>query len=57
LARQVTEIIAPQSRIGGFLMNDNAVPDFIAVIRAPANGFFSMTLPLKAGTELAVRIA
>jgi predicted O-methyltransferase YrrM len=57
LARQVTEIVAPQIRIGGFLMNDNAEPDFLEYIRDPGNGFISMTLPLKAGTELAVRIA
>jgi predicted O-methyltransferase YrrM len=57
LARQVTEIITPQLRIGAFLMNDNAEPDFIDFIRDPANGFLSMTLPLKAGTELAVRVA
>ncbi len=37
-------------------MNDNAEPDFIDFIRGPANGFISITLPLKAGTELAVRI-
>ena len=57
LARQVTEIVAPMVRVGGFLMNDNAEPDFIDYIRDPENGFISMTLPLKAGTELAVRIA
>ncbi len=57
LARQVTEIIAPQLRIGAFLMNDNAEPDFLAFIRDPASGFLSMTLPLKGGTELAVRVA
>ncbi len=57
LARQVTEIVAPQLRTGAFLMNDNAEPDFLAFIRDPANGFLSMTLPLKGGTELAVKIA
>lgn len=56
LARQVTEIVAPQLRIGGFLMNDNGEPDFLAFIRDPANGFISMTLPLKGGTELAIRV-
>lgn len=57
LARQVAELIAPQIRIGGFLMNDNAEADFLEFIRDPANGFISMTLPLKSGTELAVRIS
>jgi len=37
-------------------MNDNGEPDFLAFIRNPANGFISMTLPLKGGTELAVRV-
>jgi predicted O-methyltransferase YrrM len=57
LARQVIEIIAPQLRIGGYVMNDNAEPDFLDFIRDPANGFISMTLPLKGGTELSVKIA
>jgi predicted O-methyltransferase YrrM len=57
LARQVTEIVAPQLRIGGFLMNDNAEPDFLEFIRDPASGFISMSLPMKGGTELAVRVA
>ena len=35
LARAVTEIVAPQLRIGGFLMNDNGEPDFLAFIRDP----------------------
>jgi predicted O-methyltransferase YrrM len=56
LARQVTEILAPQLRTGGFLMNDNAEPDFLEFIRDPANGFISVTLPIKRGTELAVRV-
>lgn len=56
LARQVTEIVAPQLRTGGFLMNDNAEPDFLEYVRDPANGFISLTLPIKRGTELAVRV-
>ncbi len=52
----MTKIIARQLLIEGLLMNDNAEPDFIDFIRGPANGFISITLPLKAGTELAVRI-
>lgn len=57
LARQVIEIVAPQLRVGGYVMNDNAEPDFLNFIRDPSNGFLSMTLPLKAGTELCVKVA
>ena len=57
LARQVFKIIAPQLRIGGNVMNDNAEPDFLEFVRDPANGFLSVTLPLKGGTELCVKVA
>jgi predicted O-methyltransferase YrrM len=57
LARQVVEIVAPQLRVGGYLMNDNAEPDFLEFIRDPVNGFLSVTLPLKGGTELCVKVA
>ncbi|SEO25318.1 Predicted O-methyltransferase YrrM [Paracoccus alcaliphilus] len=57
LARQVIEIVAPQLRVGGYVMNDNAEPDFLDYIRDPANGFISVTLPIKRGTELALKIA
>jgi len=56
LAREVIEIIAPQLTVGGFVMNDNAEPDFLDFIRDPTNGFISITLPLKGGTELAVKV-
>ena len=57
LAREVIEIVAPQLRVGGYVLNDNAEPDFLAFIRDPANGFISITLPIKRGTELALKIA
>jgi predicted O-methyltransferase YrrM len=57
LARQVIEIVAPQLRTGGYVMNDNAAPDFLEFVRDPANGFLSVTLPLKGGTELCVKVA
>lgn len=57
LARQVIEIVAPQLRTGGYVMNDNAEPDFLDYIRDPANGFVSITLPLKGGTELSLKVA
>ncbi|MGB6385333.1 MAG: class I SAM-dependent methyltransferase [Terriglobales bacterium] len=57
LAREVIEIIAPQLRVGAYVMNDNAEPDFLDFVRDPGNGFLSVTLPLKNGTELSVRVA
>jgi len=57
LAYQVIKIVAPQIRIGGYVMNDNAEPDFLEFIRDPANGFLSISLPLKGGTELCVKVA
>ena len=45
LAREVIEIVAPQLRVGGYVMNDNAEPDFLEFIRDPLNGFISITLP------------
>lgn len=56
LARQVIEIVAPQLRIGGFLMNDNGEPDYVDFIRDRSNGFLSVKLPIKGGTELSVKI-
>ncbi|TCG09124.1 methyltransferase [Paraburkholderia steynii] len=57
LARTVVELIAPQLRVGGYILNDNAEPDFLEYIRDPANGFISITLPIKRGTELALKIS
>jgi predicted O-methyltransferase YrrM len=56
LARQIIEIVAPQLRLGGYVMNDNAEPDFLDFIRDPSSGFLSVTLPLKGGTELCVKV-
>jgi predicted O-methyltransferase YrrM len=56
LARQVIEIVSPQLRVGGYVLNDNAEPDFLEYIRDPANGFISITLPIKRGTELALKV-
>ncbi len=57
LARQVIEIVAPQIRPGGLVMNDNGEADYLAYIRDPANGFRSMSLPLKGGTELSAKVS
>jgi len=53
----VVEIVAPQLRVGGYLLNDNAEPDYLEYIRDPRNGFASMTLPIKRGTELSLKLA
>jgi predicted O-methyltransferase YrrM len=57
LAREVIEILAPQIRTGGYVVNDNAEPDFLQFIRNPANGFISVSLPLKGSTELCVKVS
>jgi predicted O-methyltransferase YrrM len=56
LARQVMEIVAPQIRVGGIVMNDNGEEDYLEFVRDPANGFRSMSLPIKGGTELSVKV-
>ena len=57
LAREVMAIVAPQLRIGGIVMNDNGEEDYLDYIRDPANGYRSMSLPLKNNTELSVKVA
>lgn len=57
LARQVMEMVAPQLRLGGLVMNDNGEKDYLEFVRDPANGFRSIQLPLKGGTELSVKVA
>ena len=57
LAREVIEILAPQIRTGGYVVNDNAEPDFLQFIRDPANGFISVSLPLKGSSELCVKVS
>ena len=56
LAREVIEILAPQIRTGGYVVNDNAELDFLQFMRDPANGFISVSLPLKSSTELCVKV-
>lgn len=56
LALQVMQIIAPQLRTGALVMNDNGESDYLAYVRDPANGFRSLSLPLKGSTELSVKI-
>jgi predicted O-methyltransferase YrrM len=56
LARDVIEIVAPQIRAGGLVLNDNGEPDYLAYMRDPANGFRSMTLRLWGNNELSVKV-
>jgi predicted O-methyltransferase YrrM len=56
LSMQVLRIAAPQIRIGGLLMNDNGEEDYLEYVRNPANGFRTLTLPLKGETELSVKV-
>jgi predicted O-methyltransferase YrrM len=56
LARQVMEVVAPQIRVVGMVMNDNGEQDYLDYVRNPANGFRSMSLPIKGGTELSVKV-
>ncbi len=57
LARQVFEVVAPQLRIGALVMNDNGESDYLELVRDPAGGFRSLSLPIKGSTELSVKVA
>jgi len=57
LARQVMKIVAPQVRAGALVMNDNGEADHLAYVRNPANGFRSMSLPLKGATEASIKVS
>jgi predicted O-methyltransferase YrrM len=56
LALQVMQVIAPQLRHGALVMNDNGEPDYLDWVRDPANGFRSLSLPLKGSSELSVKV-
>lgn len=49
-------MLSPQMREGGIALNDNSEADYLQWIRAAGSGFRSMSLPLKGGTELSVRV-
>jgi hypothetical protein len=57
LARQVIEIVAPQLRVGAFVLNDNGEADYLEFMRGARSGFLSVTLPIKRGTELSVKVS
>ena len=56
LAREVIASLAPQLRVGAIVLNDNGEDDYLAFVHDPANGFRSMSLPLKGATELSVKV-
>jgi predicted O-methyltransferase YrrM len=57
LARQVLEMVSAHMRDGAVVMNDNGEADYLGYVRDPANGFRSMSLPIKRGTELSIKLA
>lgn len=54
LARSIIELMAPQLRPRAIVVNDNGEEDYLAYVRDPANGFRSLSLPLKGSTEVSV---
>jgi len=56
LARQVLDVLAPQLRIGALLLNDNGESDYLEVVRDPASGFRTLSLPIKGSTELSIKV-
>jgi len=54
LARSVIELVRPQLRSGAIVVNDNGEPDYLDYVRDPSNGFVTMSLPLKGGTEVSL---
>jgi hypothetical protein len=57
LARQVFDVVAPQLRTGALVLNDNGEADYLDLVRDPASGFLSLSLPIKGSTELSLKIA
>lgn len=56
LARQVLDVIAPQLRTGALLLNDNGESDYLEIVRDPARGFRTLSLPIKGSTELSIKV-
>jgi len=61
LALDIVKLVAPRMREGGVVITDNVgmfqgnYAEYIKHMRNPDNGFASMLLPFKSGTELSVR--
>ena len=60
MAKPALELLMPQLRPGAIVIADNVTSfrheyrDYLAIVRDPASGFRSMTLPFKGGVELSV---
>lgn len=60
MAKPALELLVPQLRRGAIVIADNVTSfcheyrDYLALVRDPANGFQSMTLPFKGGIEMSV---
>lgn len=60
MARPALELLIPRLRRGALVVADNVTSfrheyrDYLALVRDPANGFQSVTLPQKGGVELSV---
>lgn len=63
MALPALKIVASKLRPGAIVLCDNTAQyarryaDYLGFVRDPANGFQSMTLPMKGGLELSVRLA
>lgn len=63
MARPALELVAPRLRPGAIVLCDNTVryarryADYLGFVRDAANGFRSLTLPMKGGLEMSVRVA
>jgi Methyltransferase domain len=56
LARAIIELVTPQLRPRAIVVNDNGEEDYLAYVRDPANGFRTLSLPLKGSTEVSVYV-
>ncbi|PCC74976.1 Predicted O-methyltransferase YrrM [Nannocystis exedens] len=63
LALDILKLVAPHMRRGAVVLTDNVghfrgnYREYVAYLREPRNGFQSMTMPIRAGTEYSVRTA
>jgi predicted O-methyltransferase YrrM len=63
MAKPALELLIPQLRQGAIVIADNVSSfrheyrDYLAIVRDPASGFQSITLPHKGGLELSVRLS
>lgn len=62
-ALDVLHLVTPHLRLGAVVITDNVgvmrgdYADYVAWLRDPANGFVSVRVPYKGGTEVSVRVA